>query len=98
MDLDALDVQDEIQAGLVPGALVAWVSLAVEGREVFQDVQLEAETGVLKEPMGRMVQVVAQTPAPVAWASLAVEGWRAAQKAVKAVAYYLGHDQDPGRY
>ena len=38
-------------------ALVATVSLMMEGWEVAQDVRWEAAAGVLEEPMGRMVQV-----------------------------------------
>ena len=69
--LDALEVQDEALAELVPGALVASGGLAVEGWEVAQDVRLEAEAGVLKEPMGRLVKP---------------EVWRLGEKGVKPVA------------
>lgn len=83
--LDALEVQDEALAGVAPDALVASVGLAVEGWEVSQDV--------LKEPKGRMVQVVVQIPAVVK-----PEVWKSGEKGVRPVAWYLGHAQDPGPY
>lgn len=66
----AVDGQAEALAALVPGALVAPVSLPVEGRQVPLDVRVEweAEEGVaggLKEPKGRMAQVAVHSPATV---------------------------------